>query len=573
MKKLMNDADDFERETCEGVIAAYADCLDTLRDNERVIMSRYPQQPGKVGIVTGGGSGHLPIFMGYVGQGMLDACAVGNIFASPSARTMADAIAMSDHGSGVLCLYGNYGGDKLNFALARDIVALDGIDTKELLVHDDVASAPTNLAGQRRGVAGMVYAFKIAGAASARGDNLKKVAEITQHAIDATRSMGCALSACIVPRAGKPGFSIGDDEIEIGMGIHGERGIEVRKMMTANELAEALFSNIEGELALSSGDECSVMVNGLGSTPLEEQFIVYRRISQLIESKGAKIVLPHVGEYGTSLEMAGLSLTIIKLDSELKELLLAPARTPFYSNLNRIGVKGFAADSWTSMNDVKPERHHSDIDSSEERAARSTLISNGSIDARVIKQRFQAISKAIDVESEYLTELDRQNGDGDLGISMKAGFKAICGKLDSENEMDLGRLFSLASLTLNETAPSSLGTILSIGLMGMAKLMLGRSSVSMSELSSALQEGLETIMRRTGTKPGEKTIIDALRPAIETLQETLSLDEAARAAANGSEATKQMLAKHGRAAYYGAKSLGVLDGGSAVGRIIFESIR
>ena len=306
-----------------------------LDGDERILLTNYPVEKGKGGIVTAGGSGHLPVFLGYVGQGMLDGCAVGNVFASPSAKKMADMIKACDYGSGVLCLYGNYGGDNMNFDMACEMVEMDDVETKTVRVKDDVASSPKETMEKRRGVAGMVYAFKAAGAAAERMMSLEEVAGVAQKALDNIRTMGVALSPCIVPQVGEPTFQIEDDEIEIGMGIHGEKGIEVRKMMTADEVAETLVGRITEDMPLAEGDEVSVMVNGLGATPMEEQLIVYRRVHELLHDLGVKVVMPHVGEYATSMEMAGLSVTIFKLDGQLKELLLSPAKTPFYTNLNK----------------------------------------------------------------------------------------------------------------------------------------------------------------------------------------------------------------------------------------------
>lgn len=335
MKKIINSADSFVQDTMEGIICAYGDKVKLLNDDFRVLLSDYPAKAGKVGIVTAGGSGHLPVFLGYVGSGMLDGCAVGDVFASPAADKMVDMIRACDRGSGVLCLYGNYNGDKFNFRMACEEVEFDDIETETVLVRDDVASSPKENADKRRGVAGMVYAFKIAGAAADKMLNLQEVAAVTAKALDNIRSMGVALSPCIVPKAGKPTFSIAEDEIEVGMGIHGEAGIEVRKMMTADEIAETLVTTILKDMPLVSGDEVSVMVNGLGATPMEEQLIVYRKVYQILADRGVKIVMPHIGEYATSMEMAGLSVTIFKLDGELKELLQAPAQTPFYTNANK----------------------------------------------------------------------------------------------------------------------------------------------------------------------------------------------------------------------------------------------
>jgi dihydroxyacetone kinase-like protein len=335
MKKIINKPEDFVDEMMAGIIAAYGDRLRLLDGDSRILLAAYPKKEGKVGIVTAGGSGHLPLFLGYVGQGMLDGCAVGNVFASPSSQKMADMIRSCDSGAGVLCLFGNYGGDVMNFEMAREMVDFDGIKTTVALGRDDVASSPRETAEKRRGVAGIVYAYKIAGAAAEKMMNLEEVTSIAQKTLDNTRTMGIALSPCIVPEVGKPTFSIKDDEIEIGMGIHGEPGIEVKKMMSADEIAELMIAKISADMPLKQGDEVSVLINGLGGTPLEEQFILYRKIHCLLKDLGVSVYMPHIGEFATSMEMMGLSASILKLDSQLKELLRSPASTPFYTSANK----------------------------------------------------------------------------------------------------------------------------------------------------------------------------------------------------------------------------------------------
>ncbi|HHU02960.1 MAG TPA: dihydroxyacetone kinase subunit DhaK [Christensenellaceae bacterium] len=335
MKKVLNKPENFVDEMMEGIIAAYGDRVGLLDGDKRILVSKYPVKDDKVGIVTAGGSGHLPVFLGYVGDGLLDGCAVGNVFASPSAQKMADMIKACDRGRGVLCLYGNYGGDNMNFDMACEMVEMeDDIETMTVRVKDDVASAPKENKDKRRGVAGMVYAFKVAGAAAKEGRDLKGVAAAAQKALDNIRTMGVALSPCIVPEVGKPTFSIEENEIEIGMGIHGEPGIEVREMMTADDIADLLLEKILDDMPVNKGDRVSVMVNGLGATPKEELLIVYRRLAQVLTEKGVELVMPHIGEYATSMEMAGLSVTVMLLDEELEKLMRAPATSPFYTNEN-----------------------------------------------------------------------------------------------------------------------------------------------------------------------------------------------------------------------------------------------
>lgn len=335
MKKIINEPADFVKETVEGIIAAYGDRLTLLDDDPHVVLARRERKPGKVGIVTGGGSGHLPVFLGYVGEGMLDGCTVGNVFASPSAKKMEDTIRACDFGSGVLCLFGNYGGDGLNFDMACENVDFDDIATREVRVNDDVASSPKETEERRRGVAGMVYAFKIAGAAADKMLSLEEVTRLAQKAVDNTRSMGVALSPCTIPEAGVPAFQLAEDEMELGMGIHGEPGIERGPLKTANEIADIVLNKILEDMPLAAGERVSVMVNGLGATPLEEQFIVYRRVAARLKELGITIVMPHVGNFAASMEMAGLSVSLIRLDEELEELLRAPASTPFYSSSNK----------------------------------------------------------------------------------------------------------------------------------------------------------------------------------------------------------------------------------------------
>lgn len=333
MKKIINEATNFVDETIEGIIYAYGDKLKLLNGDKRIIITNFPVEKGKVGIVTGGGSGHLPVFLGYVGDGMLDGCAVGNVFASPSANKMTEMIKACNYGSGVLCLYGNYGGDNMNFDMACENADFEDIKTATIRVKDDIASNED--IDKRRGVAGMVYAFKIAGAAAKKMMPLEEVVRVTEKALNNIRTMGVALSPCVVPEVGKPTFSINENEIEIGMGIHGEPGIEVKKMMTANEIASTIFKKIITEISLNENDEVSVMVNGLGGTPLEEQLIVYRQLHIMLKERNVHSYMPHIGEFATSMEMAGLSISILKLDEELKELLRYPAMTPFYTNHNK----------------------------------------------------------------------------------------------------------------------------------------------------------------------------------------------------------------------------------------------
>lgn len=330
MKKLMNKAEDFPRETIEGIILAHPESLKMVNNNFRCIVRADEKKPGKVAIATGGGSGHLPTFLGYVGYGLADGVTVGNVFASPSAEAMYEVDKAIDNGAGVLHLYGRYGGDLMNFGMAADLASMEDIRVEEVLVTDDVASAPKGEEDKRRGVAGLFYAYKTAGAAAEKMYSLNEVKRIAKKTVDNTRTMGVALSPCTVPEAGKPTFTIEDDEMEIGMGIHGEPGIERTKLKTNDEVVETMLGKILEDLPYRNGDEVSVLVNGLGATPLEELYIAYRRVHKLLTDKGIKIYRNYIGEFATSMEMAGMSLTLLKLDDELKELLDFKAYSPFF---------------------------------------------------------------------------------------------------------------------------------------------------------------------------------------------------------------------------------------------------
>ncbi len=331
MKKILNDPYLYAEETLRGLCRAYPQFYRLVDGEKRVIARAGGPVQGKVGIVSGGGSGHLPVFTGYVGPGFLDAVASGDVFASPSADEMAQAMRAANGGAGVLRLYGNYGGDVMNFDMAGDFAEMDGIESATVLLADDVASAPLAERDKRRGVAGMVLAFKIAGAAAQAGLDLAGVTRIAQRAADGCRTMGVALSPCIVPQAGKPTFTLGEDEMEVGMGIHGEPGVERGKLKPADGIADAMLDPILADLSLARGARVTVLVNSLGATPVEELFILFNRVADRLEAERIAIAHPLVGRYATSMEMAGASLTVLTLDDELETYLTAPAACAFWT--------------------------------------------------------------------------------------------------------------------------------------------------------------------------------------------------------------------------------------------------
>jgi dihydroxyacetone kinase-like protein len=328
MKKLINDPANYVDEMLEGLCLAHPDLV-RVGNDRRAIARATPVRQGKVGVVSGGGSGHLPLFTGYVGKGLLDACAIGNVFEGPTSSSCQDAIAAANGGAGVLCLFGNYGGDRMNFEMASEFAALDGIETRTVLGTDDIASASPEEAHKRRGVAGLIFAYKTAGALAEQGGSLEEVAAIAQRTVDRTRTIGVALSPCQIPGAAEPNFTIADDEIEFGMGIHGEPGIWRHKLRPADDLVDEMIGMLLAERP-EGASRVAILVNNLGATPFEELFILYRRAAQQLGAANLVVTRPLIGPYVTSMEMGGASISLCFLDDEIERLLATPAECPFW---------------------------------------------------------------------------------------------------------------------------------------------------------------------------------------------------------------------------------------------------
>lgn len=333
MKKIINNPENYLSEMLEGIYIAHKDQI-TCVNGDKQCLVKTKKKAGKVGLATGGGSGHLPLFLGYVGDGMLDGCCVGDVFQSPSAEQMLAITKDIDQGAGVCYIYGNYNGDIFNFDMAAEMADFEeNIRVETVLGADDCASAgPTSPdeKSTRRGVAGIFFVYKCAGAAADKMMDLESVTRIAKKASWNTRTLGVALTSCVVPRVGHAGFKIEEDEMEIGMGIHGETGIRRGKIEPADQITQEMMDHILNDYPFVSGDEVAVLVNGLGATPLDEQYIVTRKIDQILSAKGIRVYRYYVGEYATSLEMAGLSISLMKLDDELKEMLDVPVNTPFF---------------------------------------------------------------------------------------------------------------------------------------------------------------------------------------------------------------------------------------------------
>ena len=319
MQRILNDPDYVVDEMLQGFLKNHRDIV-MATENPRVIKAR-KSATGKVGVVTGGGSGHKPAFLGYVGRGLADAAAVGEVFSSPTAKAFYDAFKAVDQGKGVACLYGNYSGDNMNVRMAVKMASKDGLTVKTVVANDDAASAPADQPDKRRGGAGEIFMWKVGGARAAVGGSLDEVIAVAQKAVANTRSVGIGLSPCTLPAVGHPNFEIKDGTMELGIGHHGEPGVSVVPLETAAEMAARMAGIVLGDYPYAEGEEAAVLVSGLGATPVMEVYILYNELEKILAAKGIRVYRSYVGNYFTSLEMMGATLTMMKLDDELKVLL------------------------------------------------------------------------------------------------------------------------------------------------------------------------------------------------------------------------------------------------------------
>ena len=323
MNRVINNPDLVVEDMLQGILAAHPELV-AADGNPRVIQRAVAPIAGKVGIVTGGGSGHEPAFLGYVGENLVDAVAVGEIFSSPTAKSFFDAMKAADGGKGVACLYGNYAGDNMNVKMAMKMAERAGITVQTVVANDDVPSAPKGDEAKRRGVAGEILMWKTASACAARGGSLEEVIAVARRTINATRSIGIGLTSCIIPAVGKANFHIADGQMEVGIGHHGEPGINVSDIVPADAMARIMVDTILPDLPFVRGDRVAVLISGLGATPLMEQYILYASVAKYLGEAGLTVAVPLVGNFFTSLEMMGVTLSVLKLDDELEGLMKTP---------------------------------------------------------------------------------------------------------------------------------------------------------------------------------------------------------------------------------------------------------
>lgn len=562
IQKLINDPDDLISELIDGMTSAHPNLICRRGKTGRAIVAKNGPRPSKVGIVIGGGSGHEPAFAGYVGRGLADAAPLGNIFASPSPTQIKDAVYEADGGAGVLMLYGNYTGDVMNFDMAAEELASEGIEAESFVVTDDIASAPVERSHERRGIAGDFFVFKVAGAAADMGLSFEDVKEAAVEANAATRTMGVALSPCSMPQTGKANFEIPDGMMEIGMGIHGEPGVEQLPIGTADDVTERLMSPIIGELALSDGDEVAVLVNGLGATTLLELYVIHRKLSSILDEKGVSIHFSWVGEYCTSLEMAGASISLLKLSDRLKSWLDHPCQTPALQVGKTVGE--------VSKKNA-PERAVSNKTPSSAAVDHSNLATGGKITPDVFRSMMQSAARDIFAASDHLSELDGAIGDGDHGVTMTIGWQAVLKAMEAlRTDATISQQCDASAQAFLDAVGASAGPLYASAFQSAGRAVSNRLNLDAGSIVLWIEGMAEGIQSRGKAEVGEKTMLDAWFPACTAARSALDegldaegcLSAAAEAARRGASDTKEMVSQRGRSKVLGDRSIGHIDAGA-----------
>lgn len=569
-KKLINVADRLIEDLIDGMVSAHPHHLLVEGQTGRAIVARRGPRDGKVGIVVGGGSGHEPAFAGYVGHGLADAAPLGNIFASPSPSQIMDAGFAADGGAGVIFLYGNYTGDVMNFGMAEEELAEYGITARSFVVTDDIASAPVDRQEERRGIAGDFFVFKIAGAAADLGGNMEQVEAAARRANSATRTMGVALSACTMPQTGKANFELPEGQMEIGMGIHGEPGVERGPAESADAVADKLLQPILEELELKSGDKVAVLVNGLGSTSLLELYILHRRVAQVLENADVAIHHSWVGEYCTSLDMEGASITLMKLDTELQTWLDHPCDTPAL----QVGAPVPASEHAPRTRRARSRQSES------ETIDHSGLIADGDVTPERFREMMRASLGTIADHLEHLNALDGAIGDGDHGLTMDIGWKAVQPVLeDGDDTLTITTLCDRIADAFLESVGASAGPLYSSAFKAAGRAVSDRLNLD-AEATVRLIEGMSSgIQERGGAEVGQKTMVDAWAPAAQAARQALDAGgspiecilAAADAAENGAAKTVDLVSQLGRSKKLGERARGHKDPGAASAALLIRA--
>jgi dihydroxyacetone kinase len=569
MTRLWNDPADFADEMVEGFAQANSQWVRKVYGG--VSRSTASPEP-EVAVVIGGGSGHYPAFAGLVGPGLAHGAAMGNLFASPSAHQVESVARASNRGRGVLLSYGNYAGDVLHFTEAQEALRAEGIDCRSVAVRDDIFSAGPHEREKRRGIAGDLTVFKIAGAAASLGYDLDGVETVAQRANDRTRSMGVAFTGCTMPGAAEPLFTVPEGRMAIGLGIHGEPGLAETGIPSADGLAELFVEHLLADAEIPDGVEARggravPVLNGLGSVKSEELFVVYRRIAQLAEEKGVTLVDPQVGEFCTSFDMAGVSLTLFWLDDELERLWLAPADTPAFRRgaVDSGALAAVEADGESGAEGDLPAA------TEDSRTA-----------ARLIAELLEAAREVIDENADELGRIDAIAGDGDHGIGMQRGVRAAAAAAATlaEQGAGAGTLLTRAADAWADRAGGTSGALWGVILRTLGAQLGDTEAPEASTVADGVARASEAVMAYGKAKVGEKTMVDALVPFADTLAQGVhdggtladAWASAASAASAAADATADLMPVTGRARSHGEKALGVSDPGAVSLALIVTTV-
>ena len=574
MNRIINNADLVVEDMLKGWLLAHADTV-VGTDNSRVVKRARAPEAGKVGIVTGGGSGHEPAFLGYVGDGMVDAVAIGEIFSSPTAKSVLDAMRAANGGAGVACLYGNYAGDNMNVKMAMAMAEREGIAVKTVVANDDVPSAPKGEETKRRGVAGEILMWKVGAAKAAMGGSLDEVISAAQKAIDNTRSIGIGLSACIIPAVGHANFTIEKGKMEVGIGHHGEPGIDVRETVSAAEMADLMLKTVLPDLPFVAGQRVAVLVSGLGATPIMELYILYGELAKRLEAQGITIAFNAVGNLFTSLEMMGVTLTLMRLDDELESCLKAPCHCVGLTVPGDAGAARTYAGKLAATSAAPAVAVQKKVAAPREFAGQTVALGNA---GDVVRE----LIKTINANRDFLSEIDGLIGDGDHGVNMSKGFTGCGTRLDAMGDQAkaLPAAFEQLSKALMEDIGGSMGPLYGQFFLGFVNTLEPYEKMDAALFADALAAAVANVQGMGNAQVGDKTLIDSMVPARDAFRAALEsgadfaacLAAMSEAAEKGKDSTKNLQARIGRSARLGPRSIGVLDAGATSCCLILQSI-
>ncbi|EJL90306.1 dihydroxyacetone kinase family protein [Pantoea sp. GM01] len=567
MTYLFNQPSAFAAELIEGFVAANAD---KVRQVAGGVVRSTRSEPNTVAVIVGGGSGHYPAFAGLVGQGLAHGAAMGNLFASPSAQQIYNVARAAHNGAGVLLMFGNYAGDVLHFGQACERLRAEGIPCEVLAVTDDISSAGKDEQEKRRGVAGDLCVFKAACAAAEAGHDLSQVLQLAQHANQRTRTFGVAFSGCSLPGASHPLFEVEKGRMALGLGIHGEPGIKETDMPSADELAEIfverLLNELPDDIQQTEGQRVAVILNGLGSVKYEELFVVYRRVAQLLDAAKLQVVEPDVGEFVTSFNMAGASLTLMWLDDQLETLWRAPTNTPAYRKGSVLVAEPLSAAELE--------------ESSEEALPTATVESQES--AKRVLQLLESVAEMLQRNAERLGDIDAVAGDGDHGIGMERG---VLGAVEKARDVaargaGAGSLLCRAADAWADKAGGTSGALWGVALTALGTALGDRQTPDAQRVATGVREAKEGIMHFGKARVGDKTMVDVLVPFSDSLNEAVaagaSLTDAwlaaAKVADKAAQDTAQLVPKMGRARPLAEKSMGTPDAGAISLALIVNTV-